>query len=78
MLGDNLLELRYEDITANPVSSLKTLLEFSRLGQDMTLYSAKDSHTERNKYVDILTDSDRTVVRDRCGKLAEKYRYNIS
>lgn len=78
ILGDKLLELRYEDITGDPVSSMRSLLEFSEIGQDMTLYSAKDAHAERNQYIDVLTDDDRRVVQDRCGKLAEKYEYKLS
>lgn len=78
IIGNKLLELRYEDITADPVYTMKSLLDFSKIGQDMTLYSAEDAHAERNQYLDILTDDDRKVVRDRCGKLAEKYEYELS
>lgn len=77
-LEDNLLELRYEDITADPVNSMKTLLEFSDLGDDMTLYSAKDVYAERDQYLDILTDVDQRIVRNRCGNLATLYRYDLS
>lgn len=77
ILGNKLLELRYEDITADPVYNMKSLLEFSKIGQDMTLYSTKDAHAERNQYIDVLTNDDRRIVQDRCGKLAKNYKYDI-
>ena len=76
-LGSDLLELRYEDITADPVSSVKTLLEFSKMGQDMKLYSAEDTHIERNQHLKILSDAEREIVKNRCKKLAEAYGYEL-
>ena len=78
LLGDDLLELRYEDITSAPVNSMKRLLDFSELGTDMSLYSARDIYAERDQYREVLTDRDLRVVRYRCGKLALKYGYDLS
>ena len=75
LLGDSLLELRYEDVVANPVGSMKQLLDFSELGQDMSVYSARDAHEERDQYRVVLTDHDYRIVCNRCGKLAALYGY---
>ena len=77
MLGKNLLELRYEDVTSDPVGSMKTLLAFSGLGDDMSLYSAQDTHLERNQYREVLSDEDKLIVQDRSSELASHYGYSL-
>lgn len=77
MLGNDLLELRYEDVTSDPVGSMKTLLAFSGLGDDMSLYSAQDTHLERNQYREVLSDEDKSIVQDRCSALASHYGYSL-
>lgn len=77
MLGENLLELRYEDVTTDPVGSMKTLLAFSGLGDDMSLYSEDDTHPERDQYRDVLTVEDQLIVQNRCRALAGHYGYNL-
>lgn len=74
-LGDSLLEMRYEDITTDPVASMRALLGFSGMGQDMTLYSPKDTHAERDQFRTVLTLQEQQMVSRRCGHLAEKYGY---
>lgn len=77
-LGEDLLELRYEDVTTDPVDSMKRLLDFSELGQDMTVYSERDVHPERDQYCKILLPEEQQVVRNRCGPLATLYGYDLS
>lgn len=77
LLGDNLLELRYEDITTAPLDNMKRLLDFSGLGRDMSVYCASNVHRESDKYRDILTPNDQQIVRNRCGSLAMKYGYKL-
>lgn len=77
VLGNALLEMRYEDFTNNTRQSMEKLLEFSRLGDQMDLYSEEDTHPEQNHHTEILSDQERTVVKRRCGKLAEAYGYDL-
>lgn len=77
ILGTDLLELRYEDLTADPLTSMKTLLEFSEIGQDISLYSDGDVHAERDQYIDILNDAEQCIVRNRCAALAALYGYDL-
>lgn len=78
MLGASLLELRYEDITDRPVDAMQRLLDFSELGQDMSLYSANDTHAERNQYRDILSGAEQEIVRHHCAALAQLYGYDLT
>lgn len=77
LLGDDLLELRYEDITADPLISMKRLLQFSGLGTDMSVYSAHDAHAERNQYHEILSAEECATVRTTCARLGELYAYKL-
>ncbi|WP_209424729.1 sulfotransferase [Pararhodobacter sp. SW119] len=76
-LNDRLLELRYEDVTADPVASMRTLLAFSGLGTQEGVYSARDAHEERNQYLDILSQEERAKVAQRCAALAADYGYDL-
>lgn len=77
LLGNSLLEIRYEDITANPMTCMKTILEFSEMGRDMSLYNTHNIHPERDQYHSILTLDEQQIVRNRCGRLAAKYGYDF-
>ena len=78
LLGDRLLEMRYEDITVDPVGSMTRLLEFSELGADMSVYSARDAHPERDKYREVLTDREVEICTNKCRNLATFYGYKLS
>lgn len=77
LLQDKLLEMRYEEFTAEPVPSMKRLLDFSELGERFDLYTDADAHEERNQYLDILTREEQDTVRHRCGMLASRYGYDL-
>jgi hypothetical protein len=77
LLKDTLLEMRYEDFTADPASSMKRLLAFSGLGDRNDLYTDTDAHEERNQYLEILTRQEQETVRQRCGTLAARYGYEL-
>lgn len=77
LLKDDLLELRYEDVAADPVGNMEKLLNFSELGNRKDLYASSDAHAERNQYPDVLTDKEKEIVIRSCGTLAAKYRYEL-
>ena len=77
LLKDELLELRYEDVAADPVGNMEKLLDFSELGNRTDLYAPRDAHAERNQYRDVLTDREKDIVIRRCGNLASKYGYEL-
>ena len=77
LLGPDLLEMRYEDFAADPVTGMAQLLEFSGLGGDISLYSGKDAHPERNQFRDILDRREQATVARRCGALAAEYGYDL-
>jgi hypothetical protein len=77
LLKDTLLEMRYEDFTSDPASSMKRLLAFSGLGDRNDLYTDTDAHEERNQYLEILTRQEQETVRQRCGTLAARYGYEL-
>lgn len=78
VLGDFLLEMRYEDITENPATSMQKILKFSGLGDAFNLYRNADTHAERNQYCDVLTSEEQEIVRQRCGDVAQRYGYHLS
>lgn len=77
ILGNSLLELRYEDLSADPVSHMSQLLDFSGLGNRTDLYSADDVHAERDQYREILTEREKEVVASRCRVFALQYGYKL-
>ena len=73
-----LLEIRYEDIVDDPVASMEKVLAFSKLGDQVALYSPSDTHAERNQYPKVLSDKEQGIVRRRCNRLAKIYGYALS
>ncbi len=76
-LRDSLLELRYEDFTSEPVENMRKLLEFSELGTQDDLYGPNDAHQERNQFSNVLDDTAKAIVIERCGPLAREYGYDL-
>ena len=76
-LNECLMEIRYEDLTQNPLSVMRKLLEFSGLGDEFHLYSKDDVHAERNQYLEVLTKEEIDVVQSRCSQLASRYGYHL-
>jgi len=77
LLEDSLLEMRYEDLVADPVPNMEKLLAFSGIGDQLSLYSALDVRPERNQYVEVLTKKEQNIVRRRCARLARRYGYEL-
>ena len=77
VLEDRLLEIRYEDLTSSPVANMQKVLAFSDIGERADLYSAKDTHAERDQYLRILSEEEQDIVRQRCRPLAELYGYAL-
>lgn len=77
VLGERLLEMRYEDLTRDPVRYMRDLLSFSGLGEQLDVYGPDDAHRERNQYLQILDEEEQDIVRTRCRRLAEAYGYSL-
>ncbi len=77
LLNDRLMEMRYEDLTEDPVSHMGRLLSFSGMGNRPDLYSDDDAHAERNQYRDVLTSDEQDIVRKTCRTLAAGYSYHL-
>lgn len=71
-------ELKYEDMTASPLTAMTSLLNF--LGEDAASlgYDLSKIHPERDQYKDVLSSSDIDKIRDICGKWADHYGYELS
>lgn len=75
ILGDDLLELRYEDIGTDPVAALTRISEFARLPAPVGLYAPEDVYEERNQYLSVLGPGEIKAVWRHCGRMAEQYGY---
>lgn len=74
---DRVLELRYEDLTADVPGSMARVFALMDFRHDAGLYSVKDARPERDQHREILTEEDRAIVRDMCGALAAEYGYRL-
>ncbi len=74
--ADRLLEIPYEQLTDEPQDSLDTILNF--LGEEVGLVKLAKNfvHQEKNKYVDMFTESDIQAVKERCSPLLQTYGYD--
>jgi hypothetical protein len=70
-----LLELPYEELTANPDPYLKQILEF--VGEDPKLLPSQKNktHKEKNKYKEKLLDQEIQIVLDKCEPFLSQYGY---
>ena len=73
--GDQLIEIRYDDLTSRPLGTLNLLLEF--LDEDPALLRAElhDVHLEKNKYLKRLDNSQVKKVLEQTAKEREIYGY---
>ena len=73
--GDQLIEIRYDDLTSAPLDTLNGLLEF--LDEDPALLRAelRNVHPEQNKYLEKLDDSQVKEVLERTAKERDIYGY---
>lgn len=71
-----LLEVCYEDMTADPDPYLKKILEF--VGEDpLALPSQKSkTHKEKNKYKNKLNDQEIRIVQNKCEPFLSQYGYS--
>lgn len=69
------MEIAYEKLTSEPQKSLNSILEF--LGEDANPVTLPPNfvHPEKNKYVDMLTESDIQAIHERCNPLLQTYGY---
>jgi len=70
-----LLEVCYEDMTADPDTYLKRILEF--VGEDPKLLPSQKSktHKEKNKYKNKLSGQEIQIVLDKCEPYRTNYGY---
>jgi hypothetical protein len=70
-----LLEVCYEDLTADPDPHLKAILEF--VDEDYSLLPSQKSktHPEKNKYKKTLSEQEIRIVLDKCEPFLSEYGY---
>ncbi|WP_419603857.1 sulfotransferase family protein [Thiolapillus sp.] len=73
--ADRVLEIGYEDFTSNPVNCSQRILEFIGEDEGLLRNPGKGIHPERNRYQQVLGDSDIEEVRRRCMPYQEYYGY---
>ena len=73
--GDQLIEVRYDDLTSAPLGTLNHLLEF--LDEDPALLRAElnDVHPEKNKYLERLDASQVKKVLEQTARERDIYGY---
>ena len=76
LLGDRLLEVRYESLCEEPEKTLKNLLE--SLGEDTSTYpfSKGMAHPEKNKYRKTLNKNQIDNIKSRCEPYFSYYGYS--
>jgi len=70
-----LLELPYEELTANPDPYLKQILEFVNEDPGMLPSQKGKTHKERNKYQDKLSKQEIEIVLEKCEPYLTQYGY---
>ncbi len=72
---DRILEIRYEDLTNDPMPHIRNLLDF--VGEDPGLIEDLShlTHPEKNKYKQMLTDEDLVIIRDMTEPYFSRYGY---
>lgn len=77
VLGPDLLEIKYEDFTADPITGMDKLLSFANFEADLGWYSAADTHVERDQFRTILNAEEQEYVVNRCATVAAEYGYDL-
>lgn len=77
LLGDSLLELRYEDFVEDVPTQMEKILHFAGFEHPRPCYSATDAHPERNQHRWALTKAERDTVRRICRQPAAFYGYDL-
>lgn len=78
VLGPDLLEVKYENFAADPVTGMKQLMHFAGFGDSNDLFSQADAHEERDQFRTVLTSEEQALVAHRCGELAAEYGYDLT
>jgi len=72
------MELRYEDLIADPPKELDRILRFAQVPHPEGLFSAGDARPERNLWRRDLTRDQAAMVVQRCDRLAQAYGYDLA
>ena len=76
MLGDRLLEIRYEDLVASPGDVVAGLCRF--VGEDPEqLRLTQHVHEEKNQFRSTLSEDDMRTASELCGAWASHYQYDL-
>lgn len=77
VLGSHLLEIKYEEFTADPVTGMDKLLRFADFDSLPGLFTKADAHIERDQFKTILTAEEQAYVAKRCAAIAAEYGYDL-
>lgn len=77
LLGDALLELRYEDLIEDVPGQMARILRFAGFVPARACYGPGDAHPEQEQHRWALTDAERDTVRRICGQAAAAYGYDL-
>ena len=77
VLGPHLLEIKYEEFTADPVTGMDKLLRFADFDSLPGLFTKADAHIERDQFRTILTAEEQAYVAKRCAAIAAEYGYDL-
>lgn len=78
LMGDRLLELRYEDLTEDPDGSVARVLSHMGLDPDGLQGPRIAVHPERDRQTRVLKPDDHRIIRRICGRWARTYGYDLA
>ncbi len=73
--ADRFLEVRYEDLVANPKVDVTRILEFVNEDPKLFDFNKVSTHKEKDKYRKILTESEISYVKQLCEPFYSQYGY---
>jgi hypothetical protein len=73
--SDRFLEVRYEDLVANPKVDVTRILEFVNEDPKLFDFNKVSTHKEKDKYRKILTESEISYVKQLCEPFYSQYGY---
>ncbi|KPP88003.1 MAG: Sulfotransferase domain [Rhodobacteraceae bacterium HLUCCO07] len=74
-LSKRILEVKYEDLTQDTAKTMAEIQSFFGIDEDAASYSNEDTHTERNRYKEILSESEQLTVRQLCSHAGKTHGY---
>jgi hypothetical protein len=72
---ERILEIKYEDLVANPKPEVSRILEFVNEDPSVLDYGKISTHKEKDKYKKILTETEISYVKQLCEPFYTQYGY---